>query len=43
MVRGAGNNFGASCVTPERRHLWSLGLQPEHCLKLTLEELSTWV
>jgi hypothetical protein len=21
----------------------TLGLQPEHCLKLTLEELPTWV
>ena len=40
---GWGNNLGALSVYPEHRHIRSLGLQPEHCLKLTLEELPTWV
>ena len=30
------NNLGALSVYPEHRHLRSLGLQPEHCLKLLL-------
>ena len=43
LYDGLGNNLGVANVYPEHRHYRSLGLQPEHCLKLTLEELPTWV